>query len=310
MTVQKNSRLIATSEHILLLLSKAGTYVNNIVKQTSSDRTYVFWVMSYLQYEGLITESKDPTHSQKKIKNLTPLGREIAELIKSIDQYNGSYKQLNDDRRTYLYAIHEESSKSSGLHNKPINSVGLKRRKSKSKNVEMYQRYVKGIAILEYETIDYIKDLIIFKCSSLLRRFNLQSVTYLILNHILMSIIERWIDIVLNNTDPSKLIDEFSEHAKRITELPGQMVKYGLLDNKSTSKHAKGLLLSVLPMLKSQKQSIQKNIRLQKRLRDLDKKTREVKAELSPSDKSYSMEYSRNRQEVNALYEEILKALS
>jgi hypothetical protein len=63
-------------------------------------------------------------------------------------------------------------------------------------------------------------------------------------------------------------------------------------------------------MLKSQKQSIQKNIRLQKRLRDLDKKTREVKAELSPSDKSYSMEYSRNRQEVNALYEEILKALS
>jgi hypothetical protein len=38
---------------------------------------------------------------------------------------------------------------------------------------------------------------------------------------------------VLNNIeqihDASKLIDEFSEHAKRITELPEKMLQYGLL---------------------------------------------------------------------------------
>jgi hypothetical protein len=104
------------------------------------------------------------------------------------------------------------------------------------------------------------------RCYSLLRRFNIWPVTQLILNHIIMSTTERQIYAMLNNIEqihnPLKLIDEFNEHAKRITELPEKMVRYGLLDNKSTSKESKGLLLSVLPMLKSQKQSIiQENTR-------------------------------------------------
>jgi hypothetical protein len=64
----KYYRLITVSEHILLLLSEAGTYVNDIVKQTSHDRTYVLWVIRLLQAEELISETSDPTHSQKKVK--------------------------------------------------------------------------------------------------------------------------------------------------------------------------------------------------------------------------------------------------
>jgi polyhydroxyalkanoate synthesis regulator phasin len=111
--------------------------------------------------------------------------------------------------------------------------------------------------------------------------------------------------------DPSKSIDEFIEYAKRIAELPKKMVRYGLLDNKSISKEeAKGVLLSVLPMLKSQKQSIEENRRHQKQLsEDLDKKIYEVKAKLSMPDELYP-EDSPNQQEAKALYEEILKALS
>jgi DNA-binding MarR family transcriptional regulator len=312
---QKRYRLISTSEHILCLLLNAGTYVNHIVKQTSSDRTYVLWVISYLQGEGLISESRDPTHLQKKIKNLTPLGREIAELIKSIAQYSKSYEELHRRGESYYYSIKYESSKSSERYNKQINPATLQSRKSKSKTAEMYKRYVKGIAILEYETADYIKNLVIFRCSSLLRRFNIKPVTQLVLNHIIMSTTELQIYAMLDNIeqihDPSKLIDEFIEHAKRIAELPKQMVGYGLLDNKSTSKEAKGVLLSVLPILKSQKQSIQENRRHQKQLwEDLDKKIHEVKAKLSMPDKLYPEEDSPNQQEVKALYEEIRKALS
>ena len=177
----------------------------------------------------------------------------------------------------------------------------------------MYKHYVKGIAILEYETADYIKDLVIFRCSSLLpRRFEIKPFTRLILKYIIMSTTELQIYTMLDNIeqihDPSKSIDEFIEHAKRIAELPKKMVRYGLLDNKSISKEAKGVLLSVLPMLKSQKQSIQENKRHQKQLlEDLDKKIHEVKAKLSMPDPG---EDNPNQQEAKALYEEILKVLS
>jgi hypothetical protein len=180
----------------------------------------------------------------------------------------------------------------------------------------MYRSYIKGIAILEYETAKYIKDLAIFRCFSLVRRFKIYgSVTRLILNQIIMSTAQLQANVVLSNIqelhDTSKLIDEFTEDARRITELPEKIVRYGLLNDKSTSKQVKGVLLSVLPILKSQKESIQENRRHQKRLwEDLDKKIYEVKAKLSMPDELYPEEDSRNQQEVKEIYEEIISALS
>ncbi len=267
------NRLVTTCKDILRLLLHAGTNVNQIVRQTSSDRTYVLNVIKILQQEGLISESGDPEHSQKKIKNLTAFGREIAELVKSIDQYSKSWNKLEQSMKRYFNAVRSNKTE---LNQLKICSI--------------------GIAILEYETADYIKDFAIFTYSSIFRSFghmshrldpesgqyiHLQSLpktTNLILKQIIRSVTDRQIDTMLNN--PLELIDEFNEYSLRVTELSEKMAHYGILNNEFISKEAKDVLLSAAFILRSQKPNIQSHMTSKSRIWEVAEEIKRLKAHM------------------------------
>jgi DNA-binding MarR family transcriptional regulator len=88
------NRLVITCIHILRLLLNNNTNVNTIIKQTSSDRTHVHRAIKTLERAQRILETKTPAHRQKKIKRLTSLGQEVAEINQSLDKFNMYYSEL------------------------------------------------------------------------------------------------------------------------------------------------------------------------------------------------------------------------
>src|SRR5215212_3859958 len=93
--------VINHAKHILPLLLDGGKGSNEIFskgQQTglTSYKHDVLDTIKTLQEAELIDEIPDPSHSQRRIKNLTPLGKELAEMINNIWSYNKSFSDLKD----------------------------------------------------------------------------------------------------------------------------------------------------------------------------------------------------------------------
>ena len=70
--------------------------VNEIIEQTSNDRTYVLDVLKKLEIYGLTEPIEfQKQHKQKKFKKLTELGLEISQLTFNIEKFNSKYLKLN-----------------------------------------------------------------------------------------------------------------------------------------------------------------------------------------------------------------------
>jgi DNA-binding PadR family transcriptional regulator len=89
-----NRRLVLTCIRILRLLLDGSAGVNRIIEQTSGDRSYVIDVLNKLERGQLLKTIKSHERKDKKIKELTPLGQEVAELIRGIEQIENSYLEL------------------------------------------------------------------------------------------------------------------------------------------------------------------------------------------------------------------------
>jgi DNA-binding MarR family transcriptional regulator len=87
--------MVETSKSILRILSGSHMIVTQIIKQTSSDRSYVLIILKSLTKAGLIHELSDPEHKQKKIKKLTSLGLEYARFILGMDRFLASYSNFD-----------------------------------------------------------------------------------------------------------------------------------------------------------------------------------------------------------------------
>jgi hypothetical protein len=142
-----------------------------------------------------------------------------------------------------------------------------------------------GIATLTHAAANYVRDFVIE--ISLSRKYDVRKkkTTRQILEQIISDTTRRQMDAIMEGiawtADPSELIAEFNEHATKITKLPEKMWRYGLLNNKFTGKEkAKGALLSVLPMLKSQRKSILQSIDHVDAITEMQKQIRELKLQL------------------------------
>jgi DNA-binding HxlR family transcriptional regulator len=294
------NRLVDTSMHILRLLYEGGANVNQIIKQTSSDRTYIINVIRTLRQEGLISETLHGP--QKKIQNLTELGREVAEIIKSTQSCYESCDGLKREAKTLDFVLVEKSPEKYSAHLQNMEPDGMNRI---------------GIAILDHAAADYVRDFVIFKYLSLSRKYNVRKkkTTSHILEQIISDATWRQMDAIMKGiawtADPSELIEEFGEHATKIAHLPEKMWRYGLLSNKFSGKEkAKEALLSVLPMLKSERESILESIGQADRLTKLGKEVRELAFKLGlEGDKPYPKKDPSER-ELEAIYQKIQKALS
>ena len=296
------NRLVNTSKHILRLLFDKNLHVNEIIRQTSPDRSYIISTVKTLEREGLIAQNKRTKKGKEIVKQLTELGREIAEIIKSIQLCYESCDGLKREARKHPldFTLIKKSPDSYLVHLQNMEPEGKNRI---------------GIAILDHAVADCVRDFVIFKYLSLSRKYNIKKTTNHILEQIISDATRRQMDAIMKGiawtADPSELIADFGEHATKIANLPEKMWRYGLLSNKFSGKEkAKEALLSVLPMLKSERESILQGIGRVDALTELEKQIRQLNLKLSLEEgKPYPKEDPSER-ELDALYEKIRKVLS
>jgi hypothetical protein len=97
-----NDRLVNTSIQILSLLPRSGLHINEIIRQTSPDRSHVIKAKEYLKKGRLIQETeKNWKVGQKKSLILTGLGFEIKTLMDDLDRYDNAYSRFTQIRKQF-----------------------------------------------------------------------------------------------------------------------------------------------------------------------------------------------------------------
>jgi len=189
-----DNRLVDYSMRILSMLSRGATNVNQIIKQTSSDRTYVIEVIKNLQREKIIEESNYTTnrkHKQAKPKRLTYLGQELADLIKKVSEYNKSYSDL---KRLRVETFNFRKNNSPKLLEGKLRSEGWS-----TQDIQFYNSYAEGIRLLEFECSLPLNDLLLFRSAGILHQFQTNNIVKKILNKIITDAISRHVDSVVYN---------------------------------------------------------------------------------------------------------------
>jgi DNA-binding HxlR family transcriptional regulator len=257
------NRLVIYSMKILRVLLKGSTHVNDIVKQTSSDKTYVLKVIKILQHERLIIETKDDRHSQKKIKQLTDLGQELTKLMENVDDYKNSYSKLMERRKKYFtsseikkaYSVVEDDIRAHGKTWKKIAWT--------SNKADLYLYGVRGASLLEYEATIHISNILIFRFASLQKRFDLLKLTKAIINKIITDTMTYQLKLVLSEIldDGSQMMTgELARHTDIITSLPARLAEYPLFTNKAISEESKNMLAQIFSLLRPSENDIEVHI--------------------------------------------------
>jgi DNA-binding HxlR family transcriptional regulator len=79
-----DNRLLETSKKILCLLFDKSMHVNEIIRQTSPDRTYIITTIRLLERGQLITRNKRVRRGKKVMMQLTEVGRELVDILRSL----------------------------------------------------------------------------------------------------------------------------------------------------------------------------------------------------------------------------------
>lgn len=92
-----NDRLVHNCSQILCELLKGKIHVNNLIKQTSIYKNYVFEANTILLENKLAIRTIDERiHKQKEFIELTEMGHELAKIVESIAKFNKCYLQLQN----------------------------------------------------------------------------------------------------------------------------------------------------------------------------------------------------------------------
>lgn len=85
--------MVSTSIKILRTLSSKNLSTNELIEQTSSDKTHVEDTIRALARAGIIKRTRDTSHKQKKINQLDLLGLGLSETMSKIERY----KKANEE---------------------------------------------------------------------------------------------------------------------------------------------------------------------------------------------------------------------
>jgi DNA-binding MarR family transcriptional regulator len=257
------NRLVDTSMAILRLLLRNSSNVNSIIKQTSSDRSYVSKVIKTLQKEDIIEETKSSTHKQMKIKQLTRVGRELAETMDNVDRYNEWYNKLREKRKEIFdrpYFKYKEE--------KVIRRI-LRSKGWTEEEINSFDDCASGACLLDYASAGYIKDALLFKYASILQDNNLHTIGKAIFIKIIMDIISNQLTVLsdeLEGEDPSPILRNIYQDGKgdsrtnMILYFPKKMAEYSVLNNSSINKEAKEVLRSIFSLFELGSDDIAKPI--------------------------------------------------
>jgi hypothetical protein len=195
-----NNRLVFVCIKILRLLLAKKLHYNEIIRQTSPDRTLVDDAIDTLEKGQLIVELKmsryerkrHGIHSQAKIMHLTDLGRELADMVVSVELYKESHEKLLQAVRKHF----AEDSKNIALDNI------LRNRGWKKEEIEFYYDSLQGIRYLTECSGMILKEGLFRRYIDIVGDFgSLSGIAKSVLNNLVMEAISYQISILLSHAE-------------------------------------------------------------------------------------------------------------
>jgi DNA-binding HxlR family transcriptional regulator len=216
-----NNRLVMTTIKILSSLYKKNMFVNEIIDQTSSDRSFVIKTLRTLEKGKFITSINSKSHKQKKVKQLSQLGQELANLVYSIHNFNEKYDRLAQlideykklDEEIEKFKKNERKDKSSRFINR--NPLEIKPKEYKiserllkeklrikdwtTEEISYYYECQEGLYYTDIFLHEGTIKILLHKFISILDNFDLNVVAREILNQIIIQIFQAKLSNIVTN---------------------------------------------------------------------------------------------------------------
>jgi len=180
--------MVNTTQKILCLLLGTEMSVNNLIAQTSSDKSHVVDVISNLGKLGLLEESKDKRHKQKKIKKLTSVGKEISILLTLISEYSDAERSLT--RKIESFTLKEDIS--DGSKRLQLRDIGWS-----DDEITFNPKYVHNSHTIKFHFKRIMYELILYRYSLVMLRYKPKKKLKQFLHEIILSILTQQISEII-----------------------------------------------------------------------------------------------------------------
>jgi DNA-binding MarR family transcriptional regulator len=255
-----SSRPVKIYISILRSLLPHQLNVNRIYTQTGlSFKQAVTRAIKELEKEGLVTRLKDKKHTQMQYIHLTELGRELADMAVSFEQYKNSLTNFEDKE-------YDQFNISKSISQDSLKNI-LENRGWDDKEIFWYKESLLGLGWIRYITGAKVSNILLYRCALSLYKFSFGDIAKAIMNSILVDattfLLSEMIDEieyhpeVLSESEPKSINKEIKEVYWEVadqqlddisqTMYPFPKVIYG---------EVKDLLVSYLSLLKPPKEVI------------------------------------------------------
>ena len=191
--LQLIGRLVYDCTQILRVISTGDINVNKIVKKSGLYKKYVYNAIKTLEKGRLVKELKYPNHKQIRLKSLTELGKEIADMAVSIDFYKKSHGEMLKIIRKY-FEIQQ------GIDSKALKSI-LTARGWNAEETQVYPHCIEGISYIMQHSGMIFKDGLFRWSIDLLSEFDpLSEIAKSIINNLITEAISYQISVLLGTT--------------------------------------------------------------------------------------------------------------
>ena len=116
-----DDRMVSMAICILRSLSREKLSTNQLIKQTSSDKSFVVDTIKALNKAKIIKRTRSPEHHQKKINELDQRGHEMIKMLYCIEQYNKSYAEFYKVFKEEFGLVKNNEIQTQGPHGGPLN---------------------------------------------------------------------------------------------------------------------------------------------------------------------------------------------
>lgn len=227
---------------ILRLLSHENMNTNELIKQTSSDKSFVVNTIKALNKAKIIKRTRSHEHRQMKINELDHLGSELIKVISRIEQYSNAYKKFVNTYRENSWIDGKRSIQSPESSTNVIN-----RHSKKDPKVLEQNKYVEEIEeVLEFCTRS-IWNILIYIYAILYPISGGDKLFEAIVNNIILTSLS---EQILFCRDDAKMVELCTNFIVPIIEsLVGDNIGLSLCSNPLFGKEARNLILAFLRLI-------------------------------------------------------------
>jgi DNA-binding HxlR family transcriptional regulator len=259
---------VSTYLAILRSIEPSRLNVNKIYRQTGlSFKQAVTQAIKELEKDGLVTRIKNKTHTQMEYIQLTELGRELADIAMSFEQYKKSLVELvnkESEQFDIPKSINQDSLKSM-----------LKNRGWSEEEIFWYEESESGVSYVMFTCDGDIIDILLKRYALRLYKFNISTIARAIMDSVLIDATRLRLSYVLENIEyyRSKGIQPYTEIAdQELSNIAGITYSFPRV----IYEQVKNALISYLLLLKPPKELIIDKIqKVKEKMESAEEYTRE-----------------------------------